>query len=72
MVLYGTSKFLLTRPSRGATSTNFKQALIVCISTHTPLAGRDLFFVPYRRFRFISTHTPLAGRDISRERIFMN
>ena len=33
------------------------------ISTHTPLAGRDLHCEPYITVFSISTHTPLAGRD---------
>ena len=36
---------------------------IMDISTHTPLAGRDLLLQFLRIFRPISTHTPLAGRD---------
>ncbi len=35
-------KFLLTRPSRGATWLNTIRCLLSLISTHTPLAGRDL------------------------------
>ena len=33
------------------------------ISTHTPLAGRDVLLCLYAGLRRISTHTPLAGRD---------
>ena len=33
------------------------------ISTHTPLAGRDLVGVKLYDVVGISTHTPLAGRD---------
>ena len=33
------------------------------ISTHTPLAGRDVACVFSLRLNVISTHTPLAGRD---------
>ena len=33
------------------------------ISTHTPLAGRDLRSFAARYDLTISTHTPLAGRD---------
>ena len=46
--------FLLTRPSRGATSWN--RPLLECfsISTHTPLAGRNTIsiyaIVPFRQF----------------------
>gem|GEM_PF-6141318 len=35
------------------------------ISTHTPLAGRDIFWMRLRKSTGISTHTPLAGRDYS-------
>ena len=34
------------------------------ISTHTPLAGRDLDEMSEETDEEISTHTPLAGRDI--------
>ena len=34
-------QFLLTRPSRGATNMSLCHAAYFCISTHTPLAGRD-------------------------------
>ena len=33
------------------------------ISTHTPLAGRDLVKFKNKSELCISTHTPLAGRD---------
>ena len=33
------------------------------ISTHAPLAGRDVTFEIVKRQRVISTHAPLAGRD---------
>ena len=33
------------------------------ISTHTPLAGRDLYSLGISASMTISTHTPLAGRD---------
>ena len=56
-------RFLLTRPSRGATAPFAVAASDVPISTHTPLAGRDYSYaVGYFLFS-ISTHTPLAGRD---------
>ena len=35
-------RFLLTRPLRGATYTPFRKRSAIHISTHTPLAGRDL------------------------------
>ena len=34
-----------------------------CISTHTPLAGRDIIQDVSSGILHISTHTPLAGRD---------
>ena len=55
--------FLLTRPSRGATDCNFVLVVILAISTHTPLAGRDEMMARVVPRGFISTHTPLAGRD---------
>ena len=36
------------------------------ISTHTPLAGRDVPAVTLLADKLISTHTPLAGRDTDR------
>ena len=36
---------------------------IECISTHTPLAGRDENLLYAHTAAGISTHTPLAGRD---------
>ena len=35
-------QFLLTRPSRDVTAKMVDQALGLVISTHTPLAGRDI------------------------------
>ena len=56
-------RFLLTRPSRGATIfLNFGFVVFV-ISTHTPLAGRDRSVLHPLPHPQISTHTPLAGRD---------
>ena len=37
--------------------------LDVTISTHTPLAGRDVLPFCVGETMTISTHTPLAGRD---------
>ena len=34
------------------------------ISTHTPLAGRDVSLNIFVGSHIISTHTPLAGRDL--------
>ena len=36
--------FLLTRPSRGATTCNLNAGIPRRISTHTPLAGRDILY----------------------------
>ena len=55
--------FLLTRPVRGATRTWLDYWCYVCISTHTPHAGRDLIAGHRRGCSIISTHTPLARRD---------
>ena len=57
--------FLLTRPSRGATISPRWLTPFQKISTHTPLAGRDLDVYGYAVNEHISTHTPLAGRDYS-------
>ena len=58
-------EFQPTRPLRGATAVDRSPANEVNISTHAPLAGRDLPLC-MRRFRLscISTHAPLAGRDL--------
>ena len=40
-ILTSHSGFLLTRPSRGATNFFKNRKRLFCISTHTPLAGRD-------------------------------
>ena len=55
--------FLLTRPSRGATLSWPDPFSYQLISTHTPLAGRDICAVLWDSGPQISTHTPLAGRD---------
>ena len=56
--------FQPTRPLRGATGGGTPSAVIVSISTHAPLAGRDEANATYREANFgISTHAPLAGRD---------
>ena len=57
--------FLLTRPSRGATVFQSGHLIIIKISTHTPLAGRDTREADNLSELRISTHTPLAGRDPS-------
>ena len=57
------SAFQPTRPLRGATNCACSGVIGRIISTHAPLAGRDLTLL----FNFfclnISTHAPLAGRD---------
>ena len=55
--------FLLTRPLRDVTFCDVEGLLEVAISTHTPLAGRDVADCYGYNFPTISTHTPLAGRD---------
>ena len=55
--------FLLTRPLRDVTRIGQPPVAIPGISTHTPLAGRDLFLLNFFIHSIISTHTPLAGRD---------
>ena len=41
-------EFLLTRPSRGATRTAVLIPVYLVISTHTPLAGRDIPLINFR------------------------
>ena len=55
--------FLLTRPLRDVTYLLGKIILVVLISTHTPLTGRDGDYFRNVIFCEISTHTPLTGRD---------
>ena len=56
--------FQPTRPLRGATRAGQRLARRVGISTHAPLAGRDIC-TETNSFpsAIISTHAPLAGRD---------
>ena len=56
--------FQPTRPLRGATIANIIRTTIRKISTHAPLAGRDLRPLTLTEQLYISTHAPLAGRDI--------
>ena len=60
---YLKEKFLLTCPSRGATSLTAASDNSFTISTHMPLAGRDQLIRRLRQRQQISTHMPLAGRD---------
>ena len=62
---YDGNRFLLTRPSRGATGRTRVDHSGQRISTHTPLAGRDHMEWTWCITESISTHTPLAGRDNS-------
>ena len=55
--------FLLTRPLRDVTARTILPDVILMISTHTPLAGRDPISQQAAADANISTHTPLAGRD---------
>ena len=56
-------KFLLTRPSRGATYFNYNMWYYIIISTHTPLAGRD-FLVKRSRTNYQNfySHAPRGAR----------
>ncbi len=62
---YGTApeQFLLTRLSRGVTRAVQASNFQLLISTHTPLARRDLMEIGDFPGVGISTHTPLARRD---------
>ena len=58
------SLFQPTRPLRGATVAALDgDNLILTISTHAPLAGRDIANRGVFPDVLISTHAPLAGRD---------
>ena len=57
------NRFLLTRPLRDVTTSTPRCNSRVVISTHTPLAGRDVYPDLNSDKQHISTHTPLAGRD---------
>ena len=57
------SSFLLTRPLRGATSLRRTAAAKKHISTHTPLAGRDIFPPPKLLFpKHFYSHAPCGAR----------
>ena len=58
--------FQPTRPLRGATGVRRVCIRTTLISTHAPLAGRDLGCHCAGRGDGISTHAPLAGRDRAR------
>ena len=55
--------FQPTRPLRGATKRIAEPIHNSSISTHAPLAGRDLEWHLSPQDTLISTHAPLAGRD---------
>ena len=57
-------QFLLTRLLRGATCHLPDICRNLCISTHTPLARRDMITPTLTAQYYISTHTPLARRDV--------
>ena len=50
-------------PTHLLTNTIYIYVVKIWISTHTPLAGRDIFKMYIDKSFNISTHTPLAGRD---------
>ena len=56
-------KFQPTRPLRGATALLSAVQSFADISTHAPLAGRDVMQPLDAVNIVISTHAPLAGRD---------
>ena len=63
-----TIQFQPTRPLRGATKRSLEQSNKTKISTHAPLAGRDIAAIYHNAwFGSISTHAPLAGRDNNRQ-----
>ena len=63
LLMQSRMKFQPTRPLRGATFYGRRRFLIYHISTHAPLAGRDLSRTEQENQHRISTHAPLAGRD---------
>ena len=58
-----TSRFQSTRPLRGGTQLTLLGDVVVHISIHPPLAGRDSTSRSEAERRDISIHPPLAGRD---------
>ncbi len=56
-------KFLLTHLSRGVTTAVSSEKVFTIISTHTPLARCDCFYLRNSYIWTISTHTPLARCD---------
>ena len=64
-------EFQPTRPLRGATPDRRAGPPVLAISTHAPLAGRDLNWAGQNEDEFISTHAPLAGRDSTADKAAM-
>ena len=62
--------FQPTRPLRGATAQPGKKRADRHISTHAPLAGRDVGKIYKDLVSQISTHAPLAGRDGERVAVY--
>ena len=61
-------QFQPTRPLRGATVLRLLALRAEVISTHAPLAGRDIIALREgENILCISTHAPLAGRDIYKQ-----
>ena len=57
--------FQSTRPSRGETAPTAGVPATICISIHSPLAGRDGQAIDDTKCEVvISIHSPLAGRDL--------
>ena len=55
--------FQSTRPLRGGTEHAIDFRVIMIISIHPPLAGRDIGDSLFAKYYRISIHPPLAGRD---------
>ena len=57
-------EFQLTRPLRGATTSNARKQTIAGISTHTPLAGRDLWqSLLGSNDQHFNSHAPCGARQ---------
>ena len=63
IIISASSRFQLTRPSRGRNIRLPFRGVGLQISTHTPLAGRNYTIKNVVEIIPISTHTPLAGRN---------
>ena len=72
-ILILTYLFQPTRPLRGATTSAYLSLRSTSISTHAPLAGRDMNSGGIGMAgSLISTHAPLAGRDSKSVQITMH